>query len=40
MRSADIEKSLAYWFKRLELSGYEDKKAEQLSRVISRRYSL
>lgn len=40
MRSADIEKSLAYWFKRLELSGYEDKRAEQLSRVISRRYSL
>ena len=40
MRSADIDKSLAYWFKRLELGGYEDKRAEQLSKGISRRYSL
>lgn len=40
MQKSDIEKSLKYWFARLELNGYEDKRAEQLSRVISKRYSL
>lgn len=40
MRSADIEKSLAYWFKRLELSGYEDKRAEQLSKGNQQKVQL
>ena len=40
MRSADIEKSLAYWFKRLELSGYENKKAEQLSKGNQQKVQL
>ena len=40
MRSEDIEKSLAYWFKRLELSGYEDKRAEQLSKGNQQKVQL
>ena len=40
MRSADIEKSLAYWFKRLELSGCENKRAEQLSKGNQQKVQL
>ena len=32
MPKDEIEKSMKYWFRRLELNGYEDKRAEQLSK--------
>lgn len=32
MQKDEIDKSMKYWFRRLELKGYEDKRAEQLSK--------
>lgn len=40
MQKSDIEKSLKYWFARLELNGYEDKRAEQLSKGNQQKIQL
>lgn len=40
MKKPDIEKSLDYWFKRLELRGCEDKRAEQLSKGNQQKVQL